>query len=348
MDFHLCIQDLRVKHGEFFGLIGESGCGKTTLLKILAGLLPVDEGSLFQNGSDITGIPAEKRALGMVFQQDRLFPYMNVEKNVAFGLKMKGVPRSKRITQARDMLSSVGLKDLGDRFPSELSGGQRQRVAIARAMVTNPPVLLMDEPFSSLDPNLRKEMRELVLNIHRKYSMTIIFVTHDREEAFMMFDRMSIMKNGNVVETGTPRSLYEKPSRLYTARFLGIPNILSGRTEKGLFLTLEGLELSLEKNEGEREGELIIRPESLEITQFNPEGRFAFRAVLEQTLFRQGMVHCKITTPRGLNMETLQKNNCDLEDLTGKEVYVSYSPPDLVFLEREKEVTECSILMPEK
>lgn len=348
MDFHLYIQDLQVKHGEFFGLIGESGCGKTTLLKILAGLLPVDEGSLLQNGRDITGIPAEKRSLGMVFQQDRLFPYMNVEKNVAFGLKMKGVPRSKRIIRARDMLSSVGLKDLGERFPLELSGGQRQRVAIARAMVTNPPILLMDEPFSALDPNLRKEMRELVLDIHKKYSMTIIFVTHDREEAFMMFDRMSIMRNGNVVETGTPRSLYEKPSRLYTARFLGIPNILSGRTEKGLFLTLEGLELSMEKHEGEREGQLIIRPESLEITQFHPDNKFAFRAILEKTRFRQGMVHCKITTHRGLILETLEKNNGELEGLTGKEVYVSYSPTNLVFLEKEREVTECSTLMPEK
>lgn len=284
----------------------------------------------------------------MVFQQDRLFPYMNIENNVAFGLKMKGVPRTERVMRAREILFSVGLNDMGMRFPVELSGGQRQRVAIARAMVTNPPVLLMDEPFSALDPNLRNEMRELVLDIHKKYSMTIIFVTHDREEAFMMFDRMAIIRDGNVVETGTPRNLYEKPNRLYTARFLGIPNIIPGRTEKGLFFSQEGLTLTLRKGKWEIEGHLVIRPESLEIVRIKPEESFFFRALLQETDFRQGMAHCTIRTKHGLTLKTFQKNTLGLEDLVGEEISVIYSPLDLIFIDNEKENSECLTPMQEK
>lgn len=318
-----------------FGLIGESGCGKTTLLKVIAGLLSPDEGSLLQDGKDITSIPPEKRSFGMVFQQDRLFPYMTVEQNVAFGLKMKGVPPEQRSDMSVLMLESLGLSGMGNRFPLELSGGQRQRVAIARAMVINPPILLMDEPFSALDPNLRNEMRELVLELHKKYSMTTIFVTHDREEAFMMFDRMSILQNGTIVETGNPRVLYEHPEKLYTAQFLGIRNIIPGKMEKGLFISGTDPELHLKGNPGEDSGHLVIRPESMEINKDAPLDK-SFQALLVKTTFRQGMMKCTLRTSSGRELHIIQKNSGSLEELTGTMVTVGYRPDELVFIRDEK------------
>lgn len=271
----------------------------------------------------------------MVFQQDRLFPYMTVEQNVAFGLKMKGVPPKQRYQISEQILESLGLSDMGKRFPLELSGGQRQRVAIARAMVISPPILLMDEPFSALDPNLRNEMRELVLELHKKYSMTTIFVTHDREEAFMMFDRMSIMKNGTIVETGNPRGLYEHPGKLYTAQFLGIRNIIPGKVEKGLFISGTHPELHLGENPGEGSGNLVIRPESMEISKDAPLDK-SFQAFLVKTTFRQGMMKCTLKTSSGRELHIMQKNSGSLEELTGTMVTVRYRPDELVFIRDEK------------
>jgi ABC-type Fe3+/spermidine/putrescine transport system ATPase subunit len=329
------VENLKIQHGEMFGLIGESGCGKTTFLKVIAGLLSPDKGSVFQDGKDITSIPPEKRSFGMVFQQDRLFPYMTVEQNVAFGLKMKGLPPEQRSQLSEQMLGTLGLSGMGKRFPLELSGGQRQRVAIARAMVISPSILLMDEPFSALDPNLRNEMRELVLELRKEYSMTTIFVTHDREEAFMMFDRMSIMKNGTIVETGHPRKLYERPEKLYTAQFLGIRNIIPGKVKKGLFISGTDPELRIRVNREEGSGYLVMRPESMEIDQDTPPDT-GFQSFLVQTAFRQGMMKCILRTSSGRELHLLQKSRSFLENLTGTMVTVGYRPEELVFIRDEK------------
>ncbi len=232
-EFDLFVPDLSVESGELFGVIGPSGCGKTTLLRLIAGLLRTDEGVISCGGMDVTGLPAESRNMGVVFQRPVLFPYMTVMGNLTFGLKMRGVSREERLSRGLELLPALGLDGLGDRYPDELSGGEAQRVAIGRAVIFRPVVLLMDEPFSSLDPNLRGVMRRLVRGLHDSMGMTTVFVSHDRDDAFDLFDRCAFLLNGRVVEIGTPRKLYEKPEKRSTAEFMGISNAVPSTMSNG-------------------------------------------------------------------------------------------------------------------
>ena len=206
-DFVIKDLSLSVNQGEFLSLLGPSGCGKTTLMKAVAGILPAQGGRILLDGEDITGLPIHKRGTVIVFQDMRLFPHMTVEENVAFPLKMQGVSRSGRLEQARDLLEKVQMGGFRDRRPSELSGGQQQRAALARALAARPRLLLLDEPFSALDENLREDMRNLVLQLQREFHMTVILVTHDREEALSMSDRIALMFSGRLVQTGTPKEV---------------------------------------------------------------------------------------------------------------------------------------------
>ena len=188
--------NLQVAQGEFLSLQGPSGCGKSTLLKSIAGILPLEQGRIFLDGQDITKLPIHKRGTVIVFQDMRLFPNMTVEENIAFPLKMQGVPKGERLSAARELLEKVQLGGYGKRRIHQLSGGQQQRVALARALAAKPKLLLLDEPFSALDEELRQEMRELVLRLHKEFGMTTIMVTHDSKEAVSMADRIVTMKNG--------------------------------------------------------------------------------------------------------------------------------------------------------
>jgi ABC-type Fe3+/spermidine/putrescine transport system ATPase subunit len=192
--------NLTIEEGEFLSVLGASGCGKTTILRIIAGIIPPDNGSVLVENIDITQIPTEKRNFALVAQEPLLFPNMNVIENVAFGLKMKGISKSERLAKAEAILSNLGLKGLERRFPLQLSGGEQQRTAIARALVVNPKVLLMDEPFSALDEELRVEMRELLHKIHKENNVTIVFVTHFKEEAYFLSDKIAIMSRGKIDE----------------------------------------------------------------------------------------------------------------------------------------------------
>lgn len=205
--FSLEINELAIKKGDFFGLIGPSGCGKTTLLKIIAGLYKPDTGRIFLDDIDITSIKAEDRNISMVFQQPLLFPHLTIEENIAFGLKIKKVSKNIRKKLVQEVLKTVELSGFEKRYPSELSGGQQQRVSIARSIVLKPDVLLMDEPFSAQDPGLREDMRKLIKDIHKKYDMTIVFVTHDRNEAFLLFDNMALINEGRLIEVGDRKSV---------------------------------------------------------------------------------------------------------------------------------------------
>jgi putative spermidine/putrescine transport system ATP-binding protein len=234
-DFVIRGLSLSVSQGEFLSLLGPSGCGKTTLMKAVAGILPVQGGRIFLDGEDITGLPIHKRGTVIVFQDMRLFPHMTVEENVAFPLKMQGVSRAERLARARDLLEKVQMDSFGKRRPSELSGGQQQRAALARALAARPRLLLLDEPFSALDENLREDMRNLVLQLQREFHMTVILVTHDREEALSMSDRIALMFSGRLVQTGTPEQVYRRPETRLAADYFGDCVYISGTVSGGRF-----------------------------------------------------------------------------------------------------------------
>jgi len=213
--------DLEIDAGEMVALLGPSGCGKTTTLKIISGLLEADKGDIKFDGVSVIKEPTEKRGAVLVFQEYLLFPHLTVLENIAFGLKMRGTPEDIREERVKELLELVNLPGHEKRYPEELSGGQQQRVALARALAVDPKVLLLDEPISNLDANLREEMRELIKKIHEEKKMTTIFVTHDREEALLVADRIAVMRNGNLEQVGTPEELYRKPVNKYVADFFG-------------------------------------------------------------------------------------------------------------------------------
>ena len=220
--------DLAINPGEMFSFLGPSGCGKTTLLRLIAGFARADTGRVLIAGADISGLPPWKRDVGMVFQSYALWPHMTVRRNVAFGLEERRVPRVEIGPRVDAALDLVGLGGLADRRPSELSGGQQQRVALARTLVVRPKVLLLDEPLSNLDARLRVEVRRELRSLQSRLGITTIFVTHDQEEANSISDRIAVMNDGVVQQIGTPMELYERPSNLFVAGFLGTANMLAG------------------------------------------------------------------------------------------------------------------------
>jgi putative spermidine/putrescine transport system ATP-binding protein len=220
---------LAIGRGEFMTLLGPSGCGKTTLLKLAAGFLGPDGGSIAIHGKCVNDVPAYKRGIGMMFQNYALFPHMSVAENVGYGLKARGVGRLERRQRVAEVLALVKLTGMEDRKPRQLSGGQQQRVALARALVINPAVLLLDEPFSALDKNLRASMQVELREIQRKLGLTTIFVTHDQSEALSLSDRMAVMSEGRIRQLGTPVEVYRRPSDRFVASFVGDTNKLRGR-----------------------------------------------------------------------------------------------------------------------
>jgi spermidine/putrescine transport system ATP-binding protein len=220
---------LGIRTGEFFSLLGPSGCGKTTTLRIIAGFEPPDSGELFINGRPATHTPPQERDVNLVFQNYALFPHLTVEQNVAFGLEMQKLPRAQIRERVGRALELVRLSGLGARFPRQLSGGQQQRVALARAIVTEPSVLLLDEPLGALDLKLRQEMQLELKRLQRELKITFLYVTHDQEEALKISDRLAVMHGGRVLQIGTPQEIYERPATRFVADFIGESNFLEGR-----------------------------------------------------------------------------------------------------------------------
>lgn len=218
--------DLHVRAGEFFTLLGPSGSGKTTLLRIIAGLLDATRGRVDIDGEDVTDLPTQRRDIGFVFQNYALFPHLTVAQNIEFGLKVRRLDASARRRRVSEMLELVALDGLGDRQPGELSGGQQQRVALARALAQGPRVLLLDEPLGALDRALRQDLGAEVRRIQQQSNTTAIYVTHDQDEAFILSDRMGVMRDGRICQIGRPEDIYRSPQDLFVARFLGQANLL--------------------------------------------------------------------------------------------------------------------------
>ena len=235
--------DLSVKPGEFITLLGSSGCGKTTTLRIISGLETPDSGTVLLEGADVTGTEPDKRGVHTVFQNYALFPHMTVEANIGYSLKIRGVKKTEIKSRVREMLELVQLEGFGGRMPGELSGGQRQGVAIARSVIDSPKVLLLDEPLGALDLQLRRMMQTELKRLQKKLGITFIYITHDQEEALNMSDRIAVMRNGLFEQLGTPNEIYDRPKTAYVARFVGSANILT-LGGKCLAVRSEALELN--------------------------------------------------------------------------------------------------------
>jgi spermidine/putrescine transport system ATP-binding protein len=278
--------DLEVLTGEFFTLLGPSGCGKTTLLRIIAGLELPDSGRIFLGGREVTHLPAAKRQVNTVFQSYALFPHLNIFENVAFGLKARSFEPDEIKRRVGDSLDMLELTGLEKRLPHQLSGGQKQRVALARALVNEPEILLLDEPMSALDAHLRTQVQEELRRLQRRLGTTFILVTHDQDEAMVLSDRLAVMKDGQVIQTGAPRSVYSKPTNQFVAEFLGAANILPARRDGDQVVTDLG-PLRLSEAPRWQEGRLAIRPERIQLEDESPGGAFNWiRARVREAVYR--------------------------------------------------------------
>jgi len=267
------VQDLsaEIRRGELVSFVGPSGCGKTTLLRLVGGFVPPDSGRVWLDGRDVTALPPNRRATAMVFQSYALFPHLTVGENIGYALAIRRRPRHEIAERVRQLLALVRLQGLEDRRPVQLSGGQQQRVALARALSLQPQVLLLDEPLSNLDANLRVQMRAEITRLQRELQQTVVFVTHDQEEAMSLSDRIVVMDAGRILQAGTPREIYERPAAEFIARFVGAANFLdgvlgNGGSELGSVRTSLGtLHIRLAKN-GHQPGDrvrLVLRPEAI-------------------------------------------------------------------------------------
>ncbi|MBR0666799.1 ABC transporter ATP-binding protein [Roseomonas hellenica] len=286
--------DLTLEEGEFVSLLGPSGCGKTTTLRMIAGFVPPDAGRIEMNGQVISApdniVPPERRGMSMIFQSYAIWPNMTVEENVGFGLKLRKLPGEEIRRRVGEILEVVQMSHLGKRYPSELSGGQQQRVALARAIVIKPAVLLLDEPLSNLDANLREEMRFEIRRLHNEFRITTVYVTHDQSEAMATSDRIAVMHAGRVEQVDAPHMLYSRPRTRFVAGFIGRTNLIEGHVAGGAF-GADGLSLPTTGVEGLDQGGpalISLRPQSLAIHRAAPqapEGHPVMRATIAERTY---------------------------------------------------------------
>ncbi len=302
--------DLDIAGGEFLALLGPSGCGKTTALRAIAGFDRPDAGRILLGSRDITGTPASKRDMGMVFQAYSLFPNLTVAQNVAFGLRVRRRGKAEQTARAAELLELVGLADRGSRYPHQLSGGQQQRVALARALAVAPQVLLLDEPLSALDAQVRVQLREEIRRIQLELGITTVFVTHDQAEALSVADRVGVMRSGRLEQVASPDELYERPATAFVAQFVGTMNRLPAQ------LVPDGVQLLGQHRPvmGERPSSgpvaALVRPESLVVTA-DPDGR---GRVITRT-FSGAVTRLAVSLPGGVEVR-IDVASADTQELT--------------------------------
>jgi spermidine/putrescine transport system ATP-binding protein len=338
---------LTVRSGEFLTLLGPSGCGKTTLLRLIAGLEIPDQGRIYLNGQDVTNWPPNRRHVNTVFQHHALFPHMTVFENIAFGLRCQHLPQNEIEKRVQNILKIVKLEMFAARKPHQLSGGQQQRVAIARAVVNEPLVLLLDEPLSSLDYRLRKNMQMELKQLQRQLGITFIFVTHDQEEALSMSDRIAIIQHGSLEQVGTPREIYEEPRNLNVAQFIGEVNIFDTEILKSeptsLTVKIEGRILHLNNRKGITQDQSVytlIRPEDIKVWDETEvtDTENMLPAIVEEVIYKGCTVDLLIRLPSNkLIMATqfFDEDDDKLDYTQNEKVWVEWYPGWEVLLPHE-------------
>ena len=330
---------LTVGEGDFMTLLGPSGSGKTTTLMIVAGFVPPDTGRVYLDGRDVTRLPAFKRGIGVVFQNYALFPHLTVFDNVAFPLRMRSRPSAEIRTRVDQVLALVGLPQAGSRYPRQLSGGQQQRVALARAIVFRPPLLLMDEPLGALDRKLREQMQLEIKRIQKELKITVVYVTHDQEEALVMSDRIALMRNGRIEQCGSARRLYDEPASEFAANFIGESNVFRGRVigraEGLLHIAAENLRLKARMPGGDRDVAgvtVVVRPEKIRLAEDGERVREnACEGRIVETLYLGESTKYRVRVDR-LGELTVRSQNSGAGDryANGDVVRVTWSADDTI------------------
>jgi len=334
----------QLEQGEFFSILGPSGCGKTTTLRTIAGFLAPDQGEISVDGRDVIDKGPHERDMGMVYQNYALFPHMTVFGNVAFGLEMRKTPRRETHDRVMRALTLVHLETLARRYPRQLSGGEQQRVALARAIVIEPSVLLLDEPLSNLDAQLRRNMQLELRQLQRSLGITAIYVTHDQEEALTLSDRVMVMNSGRVMQIDSPSNLYKKPANLFVASFIGRSNILAGQVTDSpgsnvrRFVSDEGLELLVSSGDLARPpgpANVSIRPEGIQPSQGGgqPGLRNQISAIVEHVVFGGSVAHYYVRANGGPSLLVETTNTSDITRFThGHKIQLTVSAADVYLI----------------
>lgn len=331
---------LDIKEGEFFTLLGPSGCGKTTLLRMIAGFNSIEGGDFYFGDTRINDIDPAKRNIGMVFQNYAIFPNMNVEKNVAFGLKNRKLPKEEIQAKTDQFLKLMKIDEYRDRMPERLSGGQQQRVALARALAITPDVLLMDEPLCNLDAKLRVEMRTVIKEIQNSVGITTVYVTHDQEEAMAVSDRIAVMNHGDIQQIGTPKVLYQRPANLFVATFIGHTNVLDGKLVvkdgKAYLQLANGYEVLMNTIQDseikEQDVKVSIRPEELVVNKDNQEG---LKAIVDDAVFLGLNTHYFAHLVDGEKIEIIQESQIDSMIEKGTKISLSVKTEKINIFDNE-------------
>ena len=326
---------LDVQAGEFVTMLGPSGCGKTTTLRIIAGLLDPDAGSVMLDGKDITALAPEKRDVNTVFQNYALFPHMNVEKNISYGLRIRGVKKPEWQQKVTEMLRLVQLEGHEKRMPSQLSGGQRQRVAIARAVVLNPRLLLLDEPLGALDLKLRQQMQQELKDIQKRLGIAFVYITHDQEEALNMSDRIAIMREGEFEQIGSPEEIYERPATRFAAGFIGQTNLIDMKVVSadgdGMVLEYNGTKVPARRADFDvKPGDdvaISLRTERIGFAR-SPLAKCALPGVLKSRHYAGGSMRAIIRLDSGLEVLALCQSAERAQGEIGERVFLSWNPDE--------------------
>jgi spermidine/putrescine ABC transporter ATP-binding subunit len=333
---------LDIFEGEFFALLGPSGCGKTTLLRILAGFETPTKGDVFIDGRSMLHVPPNRRPVNMVFQSYAVFPHMSVADNVAYGLKVSGLPRAEIRQRVAEALELVRLEGYGRRQPDQLSGGQKQRVALARALVKKPRVLLLDEPLSALDAKLRETMQLELIRLQDTVGITFVIVTHDQTEALSMADRIAVINEGRLLQIAGPGELYEHPTNRFVAAFIGKTNLFEATNvgwERGVITVLVNglgrLEIPCEQETGRDVG-LAVRPEKMRLFDAPPDAAYlAFEATVQKTVYQGSETRVFLSSDKGLPLEVSVRNasrDAAATPVSGR-VWVAWRPADTLILD---------------